>query len=80
MGETLTKLSALKPKSDPEIVRALQLLLAQAEAGQVTGIAYVALRPGHEYSGDIVGYGLHHPLMALGLARALEDKVSTLLR
>jgi hypothetical protein len=80
VGDVLTKLCALRPKSDPDVVRVLRLLLAQAEAGEIIGLAYVALKPGYEYSGDLLGYGLKHPVMALGLAKALEDKVSNLLR
>lgn len=58
----------------------LEELLALAKDGQLLGLAYVALKPCHEYQGDTVGTALRHPVMALGLARALEDQITQLLR
>lgn len=58
----------------------LEELLALARDGQILGLAYVALKPCHEYQGDTSGTALQHPVMALGLARALEDQIAELLR
>jgi hypothetical protein len=61
-------------------VEALEILLARAQAGEIIGLAYVALQPAAGYSGDLVGNALDHPVMALGLAKALEDQISALIR
>lgn len=80
MGGTPQKLEAVPLSRDPEVVQALEKLLARARAGEVIGLAYVAMMPAHEYEGDSLGAALQHPVMALGLARALEDQIIQLLR
>lgn len=72
---------SLIPRSgDPTVVESLKSLLQMAEAGEIIGLVYVALQPRHDYVGDLVGNAVHHPVMALGLVKALEDQITTLLR
>lgn len=61
---------------DLETVETLTLLLAQAKAGKIIGMAYVALHHHHEYSADIVGCVLESPLLSRGICRALEDSIA----
>ena len=61
---------------DRDTVETLTRLLAEARAGKVIGVAYVALHHHHEYSGDIVGQALNSPLLSRGICRCLEDTIA----
>lgn len=63
---------------DAETVRAAEKLLSDALAGEIVGLAYVVLKPGGAFSGDVVGSARSHPIYTLGLARALEIKLVSL--
>ena len=53
----------------------LRDLLRQAEAGQITGIAYVACKPvGYTYR--VVGLARENPTFALGMIEVLKTQVS----
>lgn len=80
MGASPKHLHLVDPKRDQEIIAALRKLLAQAEAGEVVGLAYVAMMPSWAYQGDVIGIALQKPLVALGLASALEHQITTFLR
>lgn len=67
------------PQSDDDTVTALRMLLARAEAGEIRGLAYVALHNGNGYSGDVTGAALERPIYALGIAHILEEKINQLL-
>lgn len=67
----------VRPDKDSETVETLTLLLKEARAGRVIGLAYVALHRHHEYSANLVGSALESPLLARGICRALEDAVAT---
>lgn len=71
-----TILRVVPAKSDPLVVKELGRLLQEAVAGRIIGFAYVALRPHHEYSADLVGTVLDSPLLSRGICRALEDAVA----
>jgi hypothetical protein len=68
------------PQGDEDTVTALRSLLALAEAGQIRGVAYVALHTGNGYSGDVTGAALERPIYALGLAHILEDRLNQLIK
>lgn len=74
------QLAVIKPTADRDLLEAIKLLVADIEAGRVIGVAFVAISPGFDYSGDVVGAALQHPFMALGLAKALEIQIEALLR
>lgn len=80
MGPVPHRFSIVQCRSDPEIVKSLETLLALAKEGKIIGLAYVALKPANDYQGDLAGKALTHPVLALGLARALEDQITRLLR
>ena len=61
-----------------ELVSTLKALLARAEGGSITGFAYITLEPGGRYSGDVLGAARRLPILALGIIKALEDKVANL--
>lgn len=71
---------AVPRQLDQHVIETLRELLAKAESGQIIGLAYVAMQPAYEYQGDLVGYALEHPVMALGLLKALEDQVVKIIR
>ncbi len=80
MGAAPKILHLVDPQADPQVIATLRKLLAQAEAGQIVGLAYIAMMPGWQYSGDLVGLALQQPLVALGLASALEHQITTFLQ
>lgn len=79
MGDVL-RMAVQPSKGDPELVDALEKLLAAARRGEVIGAAYVVLKKGAKYEGDVLGSALHNPVTALGLSKALEHQLLKLLR
>lgn len=68
-------------KGDPDVVEALEQLLIQARRGDdIIGLAYVVLKVGSGYEGDVRGAALQHPVMALGLAKALQHQLLKLIK
>jgi hypothetical protein len=74
------KLALVGPRIDRETLEALEQLVADAKAGRIVGLAYVALHAGTDYSGDVVGRAKAHPIFTLGVCRALADTVTLNLR
>lgn len=74
-----TRLSLVQDLADPETIEALSKLLAEARAGQVTGLAFVTIRRGGAYSGDVAGRLRAMPIYTLGLLHALEKTISQLI-
>lgn len=71
-------LKLVKSAPDSEVIKALTLLLQEAQAGRITGLAYVTLETGSGFSADVIGQCRSSKLLSLGLARALEEAVSKL--
>lgn len=76
MAHPLIKLVA--PAKDAETVDVLEDLLGRARRGEVIGLAYVALHPGCDYSGDVVGVARLTPLLARGIVGALWEELPSL--
>lgn len=74
-----THLSLVQDRVDQETVEALSKLLAEARAGKVTGLAFVTIRRGGAYHGDVAGRLRGMPIYTLGLLHALEQTVSQLI-
>lgn len=72
----MVPLQLAQPSVDSETVAALEKLVEEAKRGRVVGIAYIALRCGRDYSGDVVGRAEDHPLLTRGIAQALSDLVA----
>lgn len=70
------QLHIVKPVIDEPTVEALKKLLEEAQLGRIVGLAYIALHCGPDYSADIVGAALLHPLLTRGIAGALADAVA----
>lgn len=66
----------VKPIEDSDTVEVLTRLLVAARAGEVIGLAFVALHHQDAYSADIVGQALRSPLLSRGICRALEDAIA----
>jgi hypothetical protein len=71
------KVVPLRP--DPELVNTLVRLAEQANRGELSGLAYVAMYKGREYQGNAVGRAKSFPAYALGLLAALEAHLAALL-
>ena len=69
-------LSIVQPLIDQSTVDALKNLLEEAQRGRIVGLAYIALKRGPDYSADVVGAALQHPLLTRGIAGALADAVA----
>lgn len=80
MGEVLRAVSVAPSKHDAQLQASIELLLQKVKDGEVVGVAFVALKPGYDYYGDIAGAALQHPVMALGLSKALEYQISKILK
>lgn len=63
---------------DQALIETLRQLLVRAEAGELNGFAYITLEPYGKYSGDVLGAARHLPILALGVVKALENKISGL--
>lgn len=66
----------VKQLEDSDTVKALIKLLEAARAGEVIGLAFVALHHQDAYSADIVGQACRSPLLSRGICRALEDAIA----
>jgi hypothetical protein len=73
MTHPLIKLVA--PARDAETVDVLEDLLIKARRGEVIGFAYVAMQPGGDYYGDVVGVARSTPLLARGIVGALWEEL-----
>ena len=76
---SLAPLSLQKRHPDLDTVETIRDLLAKAERGEILGFAYVTLRSGGDFSGNVTGIAKTHPIYALGLVKALERKLAALL-
>jgi hypothetical protein len=61
------------------LVEALRYLLREAEAGRVTGLAFVALHAGPEFSTGVIGRARHSPTLTRGMVHVLEDEIRKIL-
>jgi hypothetical protein len=60
-----------------DTVSCLRELLAQAERGEVVGIAYAALQRGRRYTVDACGETDRNPTFARGMVDALSDELKS---
>ena len=70
------RLHLVRAVSNTDTVDTLQSLLKQAQAGELTGLAFVSLHPAGGFTGDVVGAAKDHPFETIGLLRALEIKIT----
>lgn len=73
MGEVFQLIDA--PISQ-ETISALRFLLHEARGGRISGIAYVAIRRGQDFSADFAGRAEDCPTLTRGALRALDDELS----
>lgn len=67
------ELVAAEPSRDT--VEALEHLLRQAQKGQLTGLAFVALYRGRHVEASATGEVIRNPIFARGMLRVLDDKL-----
>jgi hypothetical protein len=65
-------LHLVAPRPSEATVKELEMLLEGARAGQVIGLAYVALSASH-YTVNAVGQACERPTLARGMLQVLED-------
>jgi hypothetical protein len=75
MGSVI-KLAA--PAVSQETKTKIVALLREIEQGNVVGVAFVALQPGHEFYADAAGTAKDHPAVARGALQSLNDILGTL--
>lgn len=73
-------LNVVKAAPDSRVIEALQQLLLEAKAGRITGLAYVALEPGHGFTADVLGSVVESRVLALGITQVLKETVLKLPR
>lgn len=61
-----------------ETIGALEMLLDEAKAGRIVGLAWVALRPGPHFEGDIAGSVRQQIIYTRGALHALDDELGAL--
>jgi hypothetical protein len=59
-----------------DTVEALEMLLAQARAGEVIGVAFVAMLKRRGYIADAAGEAYRNPTFTRGMIRALDDRLA----
>lgn len=62
----------VRPVVSTDTVNALEILLAEARAGQLIGLAYVGLYPGRAYVADTAGEAQKAPIFTSGLLAILD--------
>lgn len=55
---------------------ALEILLAEARAGQLVGIAYAGIYPARAYVVDMAGEAKRAPIFTRGLLSILENEIT----
>lgn len=75
------KLVCLKSviRASEETIKELEALLDEAKAGTLTGIAYVAVHQGSDYSLNARGAARLCPVYTLGMLRSLEHLITSLI-
>lgn len=79
MGDPSSVISVVPHSAEPDTVGALESLLVRARAGDVIGIAWIALEPAEGYHVDIAGHVREIPIFVRGLLPVLAaelDKIS----
>jgi hypothetical protein len=72
-------LKIVEPTVSPETVAVLTDLLQKAKAGQVVGVAFVAIHNYQDYTVDVAGVVRIRPTLVRGMVRALDDELGRLI-
>lgn len=75
MGRVLT---IVPPGVSKDTIQALTYLLQEARAGNITGLAYVAMHKANDFSIDHAGEVRSYPLASIGAIRILADELVAL--
>jgi hypothetical protein len=67
------------PSPSSDTVEVLKYLLREAEAGKITGLAFVAIQHGPDYSTGVIGRARQTPTLTRGMLQVLEDEVRSIL-
>lgn len=72
MSATLSLVRSNRVPTSAETISELEELLAEAKRGDLSGIAYVALRPGTHFTINATGSAAKVPAYSLGALHALQ--------
>lgn len=70
----------IKDPISHDTVEALELLLAQAQRGHITGIAFAVMLKRRRYHVSVAGEAFKDPTLARGAVCALDDELRDLVR
>ena len=70
----------IKDPISHDTVEALELMLAQAQRGHITGIAFAVMLKRRRYSVNVAGEAFTDPTIARGAVCALDDELRDLVR
>lgn len=73
-------LRLVRPCKSEDLVRALEDRLAEARAGRLIGIAYVAMYKTFDYGVDIAGETKRCPTLTRGMLHLLDEELSRIIR
>jgi hypothetical protein len=77
MNNVISLVAPAAPAADT--VASLEYLLAEARAGRLVGLAWIALKAGNAYEVDIADEAALQPEYVRGLARVLDDQLAKLI-
>lgn len=77
MGKVL---DLVRPQLSTSTVEALTYLLREAQEGKITGLAFVAMRPGQALESDATGTALGFPILTRVALKELDDKLTKVAR
>lgn len=64
-----------EPQPHKDMIETLKTILAHAESGMVTGIAFACVLKRNRYITDAVGYCATHPTFTRGIVMSLSDEL-----
>ena len=79
MSAKLSLVRPVPPPVDNETIKELEELLAEAKRGNLSGLAYIALRPGTHFTINATGSASAVPAYSLGALHALEAMLFSLM-
>lgn len=70
------ELKLAPPLRSKDTIDVLEQLLADAQAGRLIGLAYIATYCAREYTADVTGEARRNPVTTRGMLQELDDKLA----
>lgn len=68
-----------EPAPHKDMIETLRQILAHAEAGAITGIAFACVLKRNRYITDVAGYCATHPTFTRGIVMSLSDDLGAMM-